>query len=276
MSFLKLESLSKNLRARKSEFQNAQPYPHLIIDDFLDTDIAKEGELQFPDINGNGWIHYLHYNEKKHGLNKKELLPKYFQSLIDELQSEAFLKELETLTGIRNLIADKHLEGGGLHQCTDGGFLNIHADFTVHPHQRNWRRRINLLIYFNSDWKDEYGGHLEMWDSKMENMVQKSSPILNRCIIFNTEHDSYHGFPDPVKCPEGVSRKSLALYYFTEENDPINTPTNYQPRPGDGFKSILIYLDKKILAVYSKLKSILGINDDAVSKILRFISRNKK
>lgn len=276
MSKINHEVILNELSTKQSTYAKAQPYPHIVIDNFLTNQSAKEGETEFPKIGDDGWIHYLHFNEKKHGLNKKELLPKYFIHLIDELQSDDFVKKLEQLTGIENLIADKDLEGGGLHQSANGGFLNVHADFTVHPHKRKWRRRVNLLIYFNSDWEDGYGGHLEMWDSKMHKAVQKVSPILNRCIIFNTEHDSYHGFPDPINCPENVSRKSLALYYFTEEKSPLKKSTNYKSRPGDGIKSILIYLDKKAIELYSKLKGTLGLNDDFASNILNFLNRKNK
>jgi hypothetical protein len=256
-------------------YQNAAPYPHIVLDNFLNKDSALKGSELFPEIEGDGWIHYLHVNEKKHGLNKKELLPDFFKDLIEELHSNKFVSQLEKLTGIKNLIADEMLEGGGLHQSATGGFLNVHADFTVHPHKRKWKRRVNLLIYFNEDWKEEYLGGLEMWDTKMKKAVQTISPFLNRCIIFNTEADSFHGFPEPIKCPEGMTRKSLALYYFTKEDAPVKRATNYKSRPGDGIKSLWIYLDKQAINCYTFLKGLLGLNDDFASNVLKWLSRKK-
>jgi hypothetical protein len=34
-------------------------------------------------------------------------------------------------------------------------------------------------------------------------------------MVFGTTDFTYHGHPDPLRCPEGMSRKSLALYYFS-------------------------------------------------------------
>jgi Rps23 Pro-64 3,4-dihydroxylase Tpa1-like proline 4-hydroxylase len=203
-------------------------------------------------------------------------IPPFLQQVIRELNSEEFVRHLSELTGIPDLIADPSLEGGGLHQSQRGGYLNIHADFTVHPHKRNWRRRVNVLVYLNEDWLPEYGGELELWSRDMKACKQKISPVFNRCVIFNTDEDSYHGLPEPIQCPEDMSRKSIALYYFTEESAmPLKRATNYRARPGDGARSILIYLDKQLVNIYSTLKGWLGINDDLISKILRIFNRKR-
>ncbi len=131
-----------------------------------------------------------------------------------------------------NLIADPSLEGGGLHQSTTGGFLNIHSDYTVHPHNRKWERRANILLYLNDDWKPEYGGDLELWSADMKECVEKVSPVANRVLIFTTDATSYHGHPEPMRCPEGVARRSLALYYFSVEEDPVVRSTDYRASTG--------------------------------------------
>lgn len=256
-------------------YQNDQPFPHISLDGFLENAAATQAMQAFPEVKDEGWIHYVHVNEKKHGLNKMELLPPYIQEVIKVLNSKECVALISELTGIKNLVADETLEGGGLHQSQRNGFLNIHADFTVHPHKRHLRRRVNLLIYLNEAWEESYKGHLELWSRDMKACVQKISPVFNRCVIFNTDEDSYHGLPEPILCPEKMTRKSIALYYFTEEANPVKRSTNYRARPGDGAKSILIYLDKKLIALYSTLKGWLGINDDFASKVLNFFNRKK-
>lgn len=266
----------ENLVSYAPDYATAAPYPHIMLDNFLTEQRALEALESFPKVGDEGWIHYLHYNEKKHGLNKKQQLPKAFQTLIDELNSEEFIKLLGELTGINGLTPDDTLEGGGLHQSEKGGFLNIHADFTVHPHQSHWRRRVNLLIYFNPDWKEEYGGALELWDRDMKHCRQKILPMFNRCVIFNTDFDSFHGFPDPITCPPNESRKSLALYYYTiEKEKPRKVATNYMGRPGDGFRKGLIWADKKAVAAYNAIKGSLNLNDDFASSFLRKLNRKK-
>ncbi len=258
-------------------YQSARPYPYGQFENFLEDWAAHRAMDAFPKVKDEGWIHYVHVNEKKHGLNKMDLIPPFLQEVIRALNTDEFVRHLSRLTGIEGLKADPSLEGGGLHQSQRGGFLNIHADFTVHPHKRNWRRRVNLLIYLNEDWLPEYRGELELWTRDMKACAQKILPVFNRCAIFNTDEDSYHGLPDPIQCPEGMTRKSIALYYFTEEQAaPKKRATNYRARPGDGVKSLFIWADKEAVRWYNSLKGWLGINDDFASKILNLFNRNKK
>ena len=112
----------------------------------------------------------------------------------------------------------------------------------------------------------------------MQRMFRKVMPVFNRCLIFNTDIDAYHCHPDPLQCPQAVTRKSIALYYFTEEEaPPVKRATVYHARPGEGaLKVSLIALDNKMLALYNYLKGALGINDDLVSKVLHWLNFGKK
>jgi hypothetical protein len=124
----KLPQLSK-------QYQSANPYAHIVMENFLNPVALDECINEFNKLNEtDGWINYTHYNEKKRGLNKLELLPEAIKSTIEVMNSPEFLQFLSALTGIKNLQKDDYLEGGGVHQSGRGGFLNIHADFTVHPH----------------------------------------------------------------------------------------------------------------------------------------------
>ncbi len=148
-----------------------------------------------------------------------------------ELNSADFLECLEILTGIQGLIPDPHLFGGGLHETRTGGYLNVHADFNKHPWFR-LDRRLNLLVYLNPGWQPEWGGDLELWERDLSACVKTVSPLAGRAVLFSTTRDSFHGHPHPLACPEGVSRKSLALYYYShgrpEGEDPSEHKTIWQ------------------------------------------------
>ena len=111
-----------------------------------------------------------------------------------------------------------------MHQIVRGGKLAIHADFNTHR-RYGLDRRLNLLLYLNKNWREEYGGHLELWDRNMSGCQAKVLPVFNRVMIFSTTDYTYHGHPDPLNCPDGMTRKSLALYYFTNgrPNSEIST-----------------------------------------------------
>ncbi len=271
------EKWNSQLPVLSSRYQQANPYPHIVLGDFLDPSMLDKCIEDFNRLNAtDGWINYTHYNEKKTGLNKLDLLPDAIRDTINELNSPEFLRFLSALTGIDNLQKDDHLEGGGIHQSKRGGFLNIHADFTVHPHHRNWQRRVNVLVYLNKDWQDEWGGQLELWDRKMKNCVEKVSPVFNRCVIFNTDADSFHGHPEPMTCPEDRFRRSIALYYYSIEDKPFRRATLYKARPGEGGKKWLVKLDNMLVAVYTEIKGKLGANDKIISNVLKWFSGKKK
>jgi 2OG-Fe(II) oxygenase superfamily len=259
-------------------YQSAQPFPHIHLADFLDPDAACSAAEEFPGSSSQAWIQYKHFNENKAGLAKRELFPEALRKIVDELNGPEFLDWLSKLTGISNLVADPTLEGGGLHQSARGGFLNLHTDFTMHHHYKNWKRRINLILYLNRGWELEWGGAIELWDRQMRQCCASVPPLLNHALIFSTTDHSYHGFPEKLRCPDGISRKSLALYYYTIEDDGSFTghSTDYKARPTDSkAKSALIWLDKQAVHLYSRAKEKFGISDDAASKILGFFSRKK-
>jgi hypothetical protein len=239
-------------------YRSAEPFPHAVIEGFLDRETLARAVREFPDPASADWKQYRHVNSKKLGLTKRELFPPTIRAVIDELNSQPFVDFLERLTGIKGLLIDETLQGGGMHQSEPGGFLNVHADFTVHPEHLNWRRRLNVLVYLNENWRDEYAGHLELWDPEMRQCVRKVAPVFNRCVVFNTDEKSFHGHPEPLQCPPGMTRKSLALYYYTAESVPLRVrTTDYQARPSDGFgRRVKIRLGAMALQGYKGLSYV--------------------
>src|SRR5690348_11538846 len=186
-------------------YRQNNPIPHVFLPDFLEADVADTIAGEFPAPTTEAWIHYQHQNENKLGMTKRELFPLALGEVADELNSPDFVSWLSELTGIPDLLPDPSLEGGGLHQSGPGGFLNVHTDFSHHHYHKHWRRRINLILYLNDGWLDEWGGAIELWDSNMKECVAKYPPRLNQALIFNTDERSYHGFPEPLQCPETES-----------------------------------------------------------------------
>ena len=252
-------------------YRENHPFPHIVLDDFLPEAVARAVIAEFPGPEDTSWIQYKHFNENKLGKSDRREFPPTVGRVIDVLNSPGVVSFLSRLCGIEGLLADPVLEGGGLHQTEPGGFLNIHADFTMHHYQTDWRRRVNLILYLNEGWHDEWGGALELWDRDMSACAAKVAPVFNRAVVFNTDETSYHGYPAPITCAPGVTRKSLALYYFTVEHDRSYRPraTNYRARPDDGLaRRSLIWLDKQAIDIYSKVKSRFGISDDFASRVL--------
>lgn len=215
----------------------AEPYPHIVIDNFLPEALIEKILSNFPkDKLKNDVMFESGYA----GLHKRQVMPAdcngYIREVFGFFNSASVVEFLESLTTIPSLIPDPHFVGGGFHETSKGGKLGMHADFRIND-KLHLNRRINMIIYLNKDWKDEYGGNLELWDKQMQHKVHTISPIFNRCVIFNTDADSFHGHPDPLTTPDHITRKSIALYYYTASKriyeDAAAHSTMYKARTHD-------------------------------------------
>ena len=220
--------LSKQL---STQYHEAKPFPHIVIDKFLPETILDSVLDEF-NKNENWWYDKVKWTEPyqvnkfywPHNIETANKMPNdlpTISALVNYLNSPVMLKYLEELTGIDNLISDELLMGGGLHKITSGGKLAIHKDYNVHPVKKMYRR-LNLLIYLNKDWKTEWEGNLELWNKDHTKLEVSVEPLFNRAVIFTISEESLHGHPVPLNTPENVSRNSIALYYFTEVNPSDN------------------------------------------------------
>ena len=203
--------------SQKKKYLSADPFPNIELNDFFNQKFLEKVLKEFPDLeNLEKTNKYINNNEIKYANNQYDLFPETIKVFLDFLNSPPFLKFIQNITSIKeNLVADKELNGGGLHEIKKGGVLKIHTDFNRHP-TLDLDRRVNVLIYLNKNWKDEYGGHLELWDRDMKECKKKIVPTFNKIVIFSTNDFSNHGHPNPVTCPNNYSRKSIALYYFSK------------------------------------------------------------
>jgi hypothetical protein len=256
-------------------YRSNRPFPHLVFDEFLVPRAALEAARDFPGDDDQHWTRYRHINENKAHTDHWDDFPPTIAAIVREMNSPRFLALLSKVTGIEGLRADPDIEGGGMHQSWQGGFLNVHTDFTMHRKNPTWRRRCNLILYMNEDWNPDWGGALQLWDSRMKNNTETVPCLLNRAVLFNTPK-ALHGFPDPLVCPEDRSRKSVQWYYYTadEAGDAVPEATTYYARPQDpATKRVLMQLDNLALRAYAWMKRRLGLTDAFVSRLMRLLPR---
>lgn len=206
-----LMSFGKSLREK---YLNANPFPSIYMDDFFDQDFLKELLEEFPDLSNNADYVFNDANQGKLATKGEYKLGEKATELIRFMNSQPFLDFLTSITGIENLLPDPTLAGGGYHEIKPGGYLKVHADFNKHPDYL-LDRRLNVLVYLNENWDESYGGNFELWNETMTRCEAKILPLFNRVAMFSTTSKSYHGHPNPLTCPEDRSRKSIALYYYT-------------------------------------------------------------
>jgi hypothetical protein len=223
--------------ARRGEYHQAKPYPHAIIDGLVPDDILERVLDEFPEPSGD-WRRFDDPRQRKLGASVVEVeLGPMTRNVLAEFNSAAFVDFLQTLTGIEEaLIPDPHYRGGGLHQILPGGYLEVHADFNRHP-MFGLDRRVNVLVFLNREWQSHWGGQLELWDRTMTRAERRIEPAFNRSVIFSITDTAFHGHPEPLQCPAGRARRSLAFYYYSNgrpERERSEThSTLWQTRPAD-------------------------------------------
>lgn len=204
--------------ALRRQFQEAKPFPHIAIDDFLDPAFAREVAASYPtysEARTRGFEFSALNEKKKIQITDVSKFPDPVKKLNELLASPELIADLEYITGIDNLLADASLEGGGMHLTGPRGRLDVHVDFN-YVESKDWHRRLNILVYLNEGWKDEWGGGVEIWDKDVKVCAGSFKPVLNRCVLFATSEISFHGV-EPVTCPPDRHRISFAAYYYTKE-----------------------------------------------------------
>lgn len=218
MEFINFKNLEKRLPEIKADYQSKKPFRYVMFKDFFFPEKAELIYSNYPKIEEGKWDGTTYINQKNKFQQTNFEENSVFDIVFKELNSPVFLQWLQQISEVEEeLLADAELFGGGLHQSTNGAFLNVHVDYNFHPTTK-YHRRLNVLVYMNKDWKDSYEGNLELWNLSQGSKVllAKYPPLFNHCVIFETNEISFHGHPKPLKTPEGISRKSLATYYYTK------------------------------------------------------------
>lgn len=235
---------SVDFGAVRQQMRSAPAFPHFCIDDFLDPAFALEVNDAFPTYDTSETLgrSFHAVNEyRKTQVTDASRFPAPILRLYELLCSDEFVARMSYISGIPDLLADPALAGGGMHQTREGGRLDVHVDFNFN-HDTGLHRRLNLLVYFNPDWRDEYGGELDLWDADVKHCVGRFAPRFNRAAGFATGPSSWHGVT-PVHCPPAMARKSFACYYYTSEAPPgwdgNKHSTIFRPRPDEFWRGAL-------------------------------------
>lgn len=221
------------IRNLKSVFDSAKPYKHVVIEDFLEPEFAESLYANFPGFDLMS-RNYQGLNERKSEGSGFDKFHPDFSKLREALMSTEFCETLSEITGIENLYSVEDALGCGVHQGADGSYLDVHIDFNIH-YDRNIHRRVNLLVFLNKNWKESYGGKIELWNENVTICEKAYLPSFNRCVIFETNEISYHGY-STIHVPEGESRKSFYAYFYTDirEGAAGYHDTIFKARPEEG------------------------------------------
>ncbi|HEX6545079.1 MAG TPA: 2OG-Fe(II) oxygenase [Bryobacteraceae bacterium] len=212
----------------EKRFRNAQPFRHFVIDNFLTPEFCDQLRRDFPVFDAKQALNEFGEVGGKAVVEKLPNISASYKKFDELIQSRQFLGLIGKMTGIPDLLYDPQYFGGGTHENRSGQDLDIHIDFNYHPVTRT-HRRLNLIIFLNPEWNESWGGCLELhknpWGPPEEDQSVSVEPLLNRCVVFETTENSWHGFRRiqiPVE-KNGLSRRSIAIYFYTKQRPPEET-----------------------------------------------------
>ena len=217
----------KSVESQIDSYGTKPPFDHVVIDEFFTEEFAQKLSSEFPAYDDEAWHGYDNPIEVKKVCNNWNVFPKNTYSTFSYLNSEEWLSYLSSkLLDGEKLYADDGLNGGGWHIHKQGGKLNTHLDYSLHP-KLALQRKLNIIVYLNPNWKEEWGGALGLWDNqsaeKPGDLITSVWNKFNRAVIFDTTQNSWHGLPEPLVCPANEARQSLAAYFLCVPPDGVDT-----------------------------------------------------
>lgn len=262
--------LSEHVRASvpilAQRFQRADPFRHVVIDDFLEPGLAARLLAEFPDFDPGRAINENREVGRKSVHERIRALGPAYARLDDAIKSAGFLELVSDITGIPELLYDPHYIGGGTHDNRNGQGLDAHVDFNRHPVTHS-HRRLNLIVYLNPGWQTEWGGVLELHSDprSLDDRVVQVVPLFNRAVIFETTEHSWHGF-SPITLPAGhadAARRSIALYFYSADRPAEELAPTHST----------IYVDQPLPARFQAGLTLAA--DDATELHSRFAARDQ-
>lgn len=208
----------------RQQVAQASPFPHLVDDGWFNPDLLELAREEFSVLHEGEWTEWASHYQKIYRSPQRLAFGPATTLYFNLVNAGWFVELLSCVMHVPHLIADAQLFGGGLHESRTGGRFGIHRDFDRHLHN-GLQNEMSMMCYLNKDWDPAWGGALELWDGDKKQALRHIQPEFNRIAILCHGPVSYHGHPEPMQLPEGVTRRSLSSYYYSNRPAPGMTET---------------------------------------------------
>jgi Rps23 Pro-64 3,4-dihydroxylase Tpa1-like proline 4-hydroxylase len=204
------------LNELRAAYHGARPWPHVVVKDVFPAELLQQIFAEAQEIDRSQMRVSRTKRHTKLETSARSQLGHATLAMQDFLDGPDFRQTLSAVTGVADLLPDPSHYAAGIHETPQGGKTMIHIDFARHPETKQ-HHRVNVLLYLNPEWREEWGGQLELWPADMSGVGARIQPTANTMVIWETHGGTLHGLPDPVAAPPGTSRFALAAYYYTEK-----------------------------------------------------------
>lgn len=236
--FTRLAAEKKALKQQYAASQNAIGY--FFVDDVLPDDVVMAIYNAFP--KPSEMVLKKSIREDKFVAAQMNLYNPLLEEAIYAFQDARIVKLVGEICGIAKPLPDDNLYAGGISLMGHKQFLNPHLD-NSHDKDRQLWRVLNLLYYVTPDWKEEYGGNLELWPDGMAEPQITLHSKFNRLAVMATHNDSLHSVSPVVH--QG-NRCCVSNYYFSAEplqqTDSFHV-TSFRGRPENKVADLILQAD---------------------------------
>lgn len=246
---LMVEKINGEKDRCKSEFQTSGRIQSFIVDNLLPDDLAKNIAQKFPA--SEDMTLRNNFRERKYVSSQMNHYDPLLEETVFAFQQPQLIKAISDVTGFHDLYPDEILYAAGISGMTKGCYLKPHLD-NSHDLSGKKYRVLNLLYYISPDWKEEYGGNLELWDQGVREKPRTIVSRFNRLAVMTTLRSSWHSVSE-VK--QDDTRRCISSYYFSPsslERGKYYHVTSFRGRPEDGIKKIIFETDGFIRNVIGK------------------------
>jgi hypothetical protein len=243
------ERLTNQLEELKNEFgpERSGHVRCCWIDDLFPKDLL-DGVLELPPL--PGMLRKENLKERKYLSSNLQILSSTQQEIVRAFGSQDVADLVAKVMGKSALEIDPSLYNGGITAMLPGDFMCPHLD-NSHDYSRARRRDVVLLYYFSPFWREDYGGHLELWNDDRNSPPRRFEYQTNRLMIMETTDQSWHSIT-PIVGP--MPRSSVTTYYYAPAHV-VSTPrlTRFGAWPHQPTRELLFGSEFYLRSVAAKI-----------------------
>lgn len=234
----------------QTEFKQSGKIQFFVLDNVLPEELATVIFNNFPETKDT--VSKKNLKEHKHVAFQMNKYASILEETIYAFQDEKVVCLVEEICGLKNIFPDEHLYAGGLSLMEKNNFLNPHLDNSHDKDRKNWRV-LNLLYYVTPNWKNEYGGNLELWPNGVEGNPITVDSSFNRLVVMATHKHSWHSVS---KVTVEKTRCCVSNYYFSDEplfsSDSFHV-TSFRGRPTEKLRDFILRKENALRMVIRKI-----------------------
>ena len=225
MSNIKLiNSKYHNLANYIDKFRFAEPFPFIILDNFLIDDCFKELQKFISVDNIENKKIGKNFNtavENNKWISKNMDLPKRIKLVTECLNCPEWISNLEKFSGIKEIFSTDvgNTQLANYHEMNSNGFLGSHVDHSSDPNTGR-PHVLNIILYLSEIWKDEWGGSTLFYDNKGKKIIKEVKYAPNRAVIFLHTPYSFHGV-SKINLNK-YKRSSIYVDYYSKVKNPYD------------------------------------------------------